>query len=110
MLTEFPKSGKFLQSGMHSLSRGTRFTAQKIFSFQFTADLVTFTKEILNRKLRFLIMKAITIIKDNASASTEPLINSCTLNNHTCRSIFCISILVILLKFDAIFCYLRILI
>ena len=58
MLTEFPKSGKFLQSGMHSLSRDTRFTAQKIFSFQFTADLVTFTKEILNKKLRFLIMKA----------------------------------------------------
>ena len=58
MLTEFPKSGKCLQSGMHSLSRDTRFTAQKIFSFQFTADMVTFTKEILNRKLRFLIMKA----------------------------------------------------
>ena len=58
MLAEFPKSGKFLRRGMHSLSRGTRFTAQNIFSFQFTADLVTFTKEILNRKLHFLIMKA----------------------------------------------------
>ena len=29
MLTEFPQSGKFLQSGMHSLSRDTRFTAKK---------------------------------------------------------------------------------
>ena len=58
MLTEFPKSGKFLQNGMHSLTRDTRFTAQKIFSLQFTPDLVTFTKEIPNRKLRFLIMKA----------------------------------------------------
>ena len=30
MLTGFPKRGKFLQSGMHSLSRDTRFTAQKM--------------------------------------------------------------------------------
>ena len=30
MLTEFPKSGKLLQSGMHGLSRDTRFTAQKM--------------------------------------------------------------------------------
>ena len=30
MLTEFPQSGKFLQSGMHSLSRDTRFTAKKM--------------------------------------------------------------------------------
>ena len=30
MLTEFPKSGKFLQSGMRSLSRDSRFTAQKM--------------------------------------------------------------------------------
>ena len=37
----------------------------------------------------------ITIIKGNASASTQPLMNRCTLKNHTCTSIFCISILVI---------------
>ena len=30
MLTEFPKSGNFLQSGMHSPSCDTRFTAQKM--------------------------------------------------------------------------------
>ena len=33
MLTEFPQSGKFLQSGMHSLSRDTRFTAKKKMNF-----------------------------------------------------------------------------
>ena len=48
----------------------------------------------LSRDTRFW-KRVITIIKGNASASTQPLMNRCTLKNHTCTSIFCISILVI---------------
>ena len=66
MLTEFPESGKFPRSGMHSPLRDTRVGK-----------------------------RVITIIKGIASASTEPLMNSCTLKNHVHASIFCIRILVI---------------
>ena len=66
MLTEFPESGKFPRSGIHSPSRDTR-----------------------------VWKRVITIIKGIASASTEPLMNSCTLKNHVHASIFCIRILVI---------------
>ena len=66
MLTEFPESGKVPRIGMHSLSRDTR-----------------------------VWKRVITIIEGNASASTEPLMNSCTLKNHTHASIFYICILVV---------------
>ena len=65
-MTGFRKSGKFPQIGMHSLSRDTR-----------------------------LWKRVITIIKGNASASTQPLMKRCTLKNRTYTSIFCISILLI---------------
>ena len=66
VLTECPESGKFPRSGMHIPSRDTR-----------------------------VWKRVITIIKGNAGASTQPLMNSCTLNNHARASIFCICILVI---------------
>ena len=66
MLTEFPESGKFPRSGIYSLSRDTQ--AWK---------------------------RVMTIIKGDASASAQPLMNSCILKNHTRASIFCIYILVI---------------
>ena len=66
MLTEFPESGKFPRSGMHSPSRDSRV-----------------------RK------RVITIIKVNASVSTEPLMNSCALKNYIRASIFCIRNLVV---------------
>ena len=64
MLTEFPESGKFPRSGMHSPSDETRVWKQ-----------------------------VIAIIKGNANANTQSLMNSCTLKNHTCASIlfyFCL--------------------
>ena len=48
----------------------------------------------LSRDTR-LWKRVITIIKGNASASKQPLMNCWTLKNHTCTSIFCIGILVI---------------
>ena len=66
MLAEFPESGKFSRSGMHSPLRDTRVW-----------------------KL------VITMIKGNASTSTQPFMNSCILKNHTRSLIFCICILVI---------------
>ena len=66
MLPEFPQSGKFSQSGMHSRLRNTRVGK-----------------------------RVITIIKSNASASIQPLLIDCTLKNHTRASIFYIYILVI---------------
>ena len=68
MSTEFPQSEKFSLSAMHSPSRDTR--ARK---------------------------RVITIIKGNASASTQrvikPLMHDCTLKNHTYASMFYIRIL-----------------
>ena len=61
MLTEFPERGKFPRSGMYSLSRDT-----------------------------WVWKRVITIIKGDASASTQPLMNS-----YTRASIFCIRILAI---------------
>ena len=58
MLTEFPQSWKFPRSGMHSPSH-----------------------DIL------VLQQVITIIKGNASASTQPLVNNCTIKNHTRASI-----------------------
>ena len=66
MLTECPQSGKFPRSGMHSPFRDTR--ARK---------------------------RVITIIKGNASASTQPLMYGCTLKNHNCASMFYIRILIV---------------
>ena len=66
MLTEFSESGKFPRSGMHIPSSDTR-----------------------------VWKRVMTIVKGKGSASTQPLMKSCTLKNHTCASVFCIRILVI---------------
>ena len=65
-MTEFPGSGKFPRSGMHSPSRGS-----------------------------WVWKRVINIIKGNASASAQLLMNSCTFKSHTHALIFCILILVI---------------
>ena len=65
-MTEFLDSGKFPRSRMHS-----PLCDSQVWKW------------------------VITIIKGNTSASTQPLMSSCTLKNHTHASIFCICICVI---------------